>query len=129
MKALILGSTIERSCAANCLITASDVFLADEPTARRAGALLGRARSGETLDACVAATASPWRGVASSMTIRAVSVPLGALEARWRVPIWHSRSRVAAHRALGDGGERVCDASGCQSASGVEQVEGVEARE
>lgn len=42
----------------NRVVKASDVFHADETMARSAGALLGHARSSETLDAFVAATAS-----------------------------------------------------------------------
>jgi len=42
----------------NRVIKASDVVAADEAMARRAGALLGRARSRATVDAFVAATAA-----------------------------------------------------------------------
>jgi hypothetical protein len=56
---------------------------------------------------------------------RAPPVSSGGAETR----LGSRRSGVAANGAFGHCGERVRDAPGCQSTAGVEQVEGVEARE
>lgn len=48
---------VARDAPLNCVLKAADVRPADEPLARRAGRLLGSARSDATVDAFVAATA------------------------------------------------------------------------
>lgn len=48
---------VARDARLNRVLKAADVRPADEPLARRAGRLLGRARSAATIDALVAATA------------------------------------------------------------------------
>ncbi|MHB2021967.1 MAG: PIN domain-containing protein [Mycobacteriales bacterium] len=48
---------VARDAGCNRVVKAADVWPADEPLARRAGRLLGRAASDATIDALVAATA------------------------------------------------------------------------